>query len=220
MAAVETATVEIAAARRGAHPCGPPYNNLLLESLQLGKANQFGSARSSHETGFTRMEQSSFDAFLADHRIAYQRCDHPPVYTVEEAARLVPPLPGAKTKNLFLRDKAGRRHFLVCVPAAKQVDLRALSEAIGADRLSFSSPDRLKRCLGVEPGAVTLLAVFNDPGGAVSLFVDEELWQADAFQFHPLVNTATLVMSRPEVERFAALTGHALQVVRVPEKKD
>jgi Ala-tRNA(Pro) deacylase len=165
-----------------------------------------------------RMDHSPFYDFLAEHGIVYQRCDHPAVYTVEEAARLVPPLPGAKTKNLFLRDHAGRRHFLVCVPAAKQVDLRSLSETIGGSRLSFGSADRLRRCLGVEPGAVTLLAVFNDPGGAVSLFVDEDLWQADAFQFHPLVNTATLVMSRQEVARFVELTGHALRVIRVPQK--
>ena len=166
------------------------------------------------------MDNSLFLAFLAEHGIAYQRCDHPAVYTVEEAARLVPPLPGAKPKNLFLRDKPGRRHFLVCVPAAKQVDLRVLSEVIGANRLSFGSADRLEQHLGVEPGAVTLLAVFNDPAHAVELFVDEDLWQAEAFQFHPIVNTATLVISRDEVMRFLRLTGHHLHLVKVPEKKD
>jgi Ala-tRNA(Pro) deacylase len=104
------------------------------------------------------------------------------------------------------------------VPADQQVELRALSETIGANRLSFGSADRLMRYLGVAPGAVTLLAVFNDPAGAVDLFVDEDLWQASAFQFHPLVNTATLVISRPEVARFVALTGHVLRVIRVPSK--
>lgn len=163
-------------------------------------------------------DPSAFYAFLNEHRIVYQRCEHPAVFTVEEAARRVPPLPGAKTKNLFLRDKPGRRHFLVCVPADKQVELRALSETIGANRLSFGSAERLMRYLGVAPGAVTLLAVFNDPAGAVDLFVDEDLWQANAFQFHPLVNTATLVISRPEVARFVALTGHVLRVIRVPSK--
>jgi Ala-tRNA(Pro) deacylase len=164
------------------------------------------------------MDTSPLYAFLSEHGIAYQRCDHPAVYTVEEAARLVPPLPGAKTKNLFLRDKPGRRHFLVCLPAAKQVDIKALSEAIGANRLSFGSAERLKQHLGVEPGAVTLLAVFNDPAHAVDLFVDEDLWQADAFQFHPLVNTATLVLSREAVARFVELTGHRLHRVKVPGK--
>jgi Ala-tRNA(Pro) deacylase len=72
--------------------------------------------------------------------------------------------------------------------------------------------------LGVEPGAVTLLAVFNDPSQVVELIVDEALWQFDAFQFHPLVNTATLVLSRESVERFAMLTGHRLHLVKVPEK--
>ena len=45
------------------------------------------------------------DTFLARHRIEVQRHEHPPVMTVEESERLVPPLPGAKTKNLVLRDK-------------------------------------------------------------------------------------------------------------------
>jgi Ala-tRNA(Pro) deacylase len=164
------------------------------------------------------MDTAPFYAFLSEHGIAYQRCDHAAVYTVEEAARWVPPLPGVKTKNLFLRDKPGRRHFLVCVPAAKQVDIKALSEAIGANRLSFGSADRLKQHLGVEPGAVTLLAVFNDPAQAVDLIVDEDLWRADAFQFHPLVNTATLVLSREAVARVVELTGHRLHLVKVPGK--
>jgi Ala-tRNA(Pro) deacylase len=166
------------------------------------------------------MDTSPFYGFLSRHGIAYQRCDHPAVYTVEEAARLVPPLPGAKTKNLFLRDKPGRRHFLVCLPAAKQVDIKVLSEAIGANRLSFGSPDRLNKYLGVEPGAVTLLAVFNDPARAVELFVDEDLWQSEAMQFHPLVNTATLVLSREAVARFVELTGHSLNVIWVPAKQE
>ena len=50
---------------------------------------------------------------------------------------------------------------------------------------------------------------------AIVYFVDEDLWQAEAFQFHPLVNTATLVMAR-----LVELTGHALQVIPVPEKQD
>ena len=155
-------------------------------------------------------------SFLDRNAIAYQRCDHPAVYTVEEAARLVPPLPGAKTKNLFLRDKPGRRHFLVCVPAAKQVELRALSDAIGCGRLSFGSADRLKARLGVEPGAVTLFAVFNDPGRTVELFVDAELWAGERFQFHPLVNTGTLVVDRAAVSRFLELIGCPLRVIEVP----
>jgi len=160
---------------------------------------------------------SDFYKFLEKNRIEYERHDHPPVYTVEEARRLVPVLSGAKTKNLFLRDKKGQRHFLLVVPADKKVDIKALPQVVGSSRLSFGSAQRLKKNLGVEPGAVTIFAIFNDPHYAVELIVDEKLWEAEAFQFHPLVNTSTLVISRENLRRFIAKTGHKVSVLNVPE---
>lgn len=159
---------------------------------------------------------NDFYRFLVKNHIEYERHDHPPVYTVEEARRLVPPLSAAKTKNLFLRDKKGKRHFLVVVPAEKRVDIKALPQAVGSDRLSFGSANRLKKYLGVEPGSVTLFAIFNDPRHAVELIVDENLWEAEAFQFHPLVNTSTLVISRENLRRFIAKTGHGVSILKVP----
>ncbi|MBI2191164.1 MAG: prolyl-tRNA synthetase associated domain-containing protein [Planctomycetes bacterium] len=159
---------------------------------------------------------SNLYSFLAEHGIEYQRCDHPPVFTVEESDRLVPPLPGAKTKNLFLRDKKGRRHFLCAAPAHRRVNLKALSTVLGADNLSFASPERLQKYLQVEPGAVTLLAVVNDPGQEVQVVIDEELWNAEACQCHPLVNTSTLVLSQQQLQRFLAATGHEPRIVRIP----
>lgn len=159
---------------------------------------------------------SEFYQFLEKNRIAYERHDHPPVYTVEEARQLVPRLPAAKTKNLFLRDKKGRRHFLVIVPADMRIDIKALPEVVGSERLSFGSAQRLKKYLGVEPGAVTLFAIFNDLHHDVELIVDKLLWQAEAFQFHPLVNTSTLVISRDNLKRFIAKTGHEVKILKVP----
>src|SRR6187401_108884 len=105
--------------------------------------------------------------FLREHGISAARHEHPPVMTVEESERLVPPLPGAKTKNLFLRDKKGARHFLVSVPHDLTVDLDALGDAIGAGRLGFASAERLQRHLGVMPGSVSLLALVHDRTHAV-----------------------------------------------------
>jgi Ala-tRNA(Pro) deacylase len=157
-----------------------------------------------------------FYQFLADHKIGYERHDHPAVFTVEESDRLVPPLPGAKTKNLFLRDQKGKRHFLVVVPADKRVNIKALPQALGSSRLSFGSAERLKKYLGVEPGAVTLLAIFNDPDHVVEVFMDKALWESEAYNFHPLVNTSTLVISRDNLERFIEATGHEIKIVDVP----
>ena len=157
-----------------------------------------------------------FFQFLADHQIDYTRHDHPAVYTVADVKRLVPKLPAAETKNLFLRDKKGERHFLVVVPADKRADIKRLPEVIGSTRLTFGSPERLMKYLGVEPGSVTLLAIFNDPDHAVDVFIDRELWESNAFQFHPLVNTSTLVISRDNLQRFLDVTGHEAQVIDVP----
>src|SRR5262249_14030476 len=101
-------------------------------------------------------------AFLDSHGISYQRHDHPAVFTVEDVKQLRLPIDGTQTKNLFLRDEKGRKHFLVVVGHDKQVDLRGLSAAIGSSKLSFASPDRLRTHLGIEPGSVSMLALVND----------------------------------------------------------
>jgi len=159
---------------------------------------------------------TNFYKFLDSHDIAYVRHDHPAVYTVEEADQLVPELPGAKTKNLFLRDDKGKRHFLVLVPSDKRVNLKALKAVLGVKRISFGSPERLKKHLGIEPGAVSLLAVFNDSDHKVEVFMDSDLWAAETFLFHPLVNTSTLVLKKADIQRFLEATGHELKVVEVP----
>jgi len=154
--------------------------------------------------------------FLARHDIQASRHEHPPVMTVEESERLVPKLPGAKTKNLFLRDKKGARHFLVTVPHDVAVDLNALGSHIGAGRLGFASPERLQRHLGITPGSVSLLALVNDSEHAVEFILDRALWEADAVHAHPLVNSATLVIPHAALERFLAATGHSPRIIDVP----
>lgn len=158
-------------------------------------------------------------AFLDRHAIAYERHDHPPVFTCEQAREHVPAMPGAEAKNLFVRDRKARRHFLVVVGYDKNVDLKALSAVLGAPGLSFASPDRLMRFLGIEPGSVTVLGVVNDTERRVEVVFDADLWRADAVRCHPLVNTATLAIARADVERLLAITGHRWRVLDVPARQ-
>ena len=58
--------------------------------------------------------------------IAYQKYEHPPVFTAEEAAAHWDGIPAKAVKNLFLRNKKGDRHYLVIFGIEKQVDLRSL----------------------------------------------------------------------------------------------
>jgi Ala-tRNA(Pro) deacylase len=156
------------------------------------------------------------DSFLREHGISAVCHAHPPVMTVEESERLVPKLPGAKTKNLFVRDKKGLRHFLVTVPHDLAVDLAALGAALDAGRLGFASPERMAKHLGITPGSVSLLALVNDRDAAVEFVIDRALWDAAAVQAHPLINDATMVIAHADLERFLAATGHVPRVVDVP----
>jgi Ala-tRNA(Pro) deacylase len=97
----------------------------------------------------------------------------------------------------------------------KTSDLKALAVQIGESRLSLASPDRLMEFLGLEPGAVSLLALVNDPEHHVQVLVDEDLWGEDKLQCHPLTNTATLIISLPEIKRFLELTGHEVELVTI-----
>jgi Ala-tRNA(Pro) deacylase len=158
----------------------------------------------------------NIDDFLDQHGIAAVRVEHPAVMTVEESDRLVPPLPGAKTKNLFLRDKKGQRHFLVTVLAHAPVDLNALGAAMGVGRLSFASPERLDKHLAILPGSVSLLALVNDTASAVEFVIDRRLWESAAVQAHPLVNTATMIIDHADLERFLLASGHPPTIIDIP----
>ena len=115
--------------------------------------------------------------------IAYGRADHAPVFTCDEADRAVPAeLGGVHTKNLFLRDRKGSHHWLLVTMCEKSVDLKTLSSRVGADGFSLASPERLLRHLGLTPGAVTVLGLVNDPGHAVELLVDRDVWDAASWR--------------------------------------
>ncbi|MEO5732198.1 MAG: prolyl-tRNA synthetase associated domain-containing protein [Rubrivivax sp.] len=149
--------------------------------------------------------------------ITYSRVDHPAVFTCEESEKVVPPLPGARTKNLFLRDKKGRRHLLVVAAQDKRVDLKALGAALDLKGLMLASDERLLQHLGVTPGAVSVLALVNDVDHAVELVVDRDIWSAAAILAHPLVNTATLVVPRDGLERLLRDSGHEPLVLELPQ---
>jgi Ala-tRNA(Pro) deacylase len=60
-----------------------------------------------------------------------------------------------------------------------------------------------------------VLGLIFDETHGVELFVDREVWNSPRWRCHPLVNTATLVLARPDLERFFEDTGHTPRVVDV-----
>ena len=160
------------------------------------------------------MPASRQDLFarLAELGIETHTVEHPPVFTVAESSQLEREMPGAHTKNLFLKDVDGAL-FLVVAMTTTRVDLKTLAKTLRAGRFSFGKPELLLTTLGVPPGSVTVLAVINDPGQRVSIVVDAELMQHDTINCHPLENTATTSIARDDLLRFIRACGHQPRVV-------
>jgi len=139
--------------------------------------------------------------------LAYRTVEHEPVFTVEQAKQHRGVLPGHHIKNLFLRNKK-EEMWLVVALEDRAIDLKKLGERLGAGRLSFGSPERLRRHLGVEPGSVTPFSVINDTGRVVRLVLDTGLQADGPINAHPLVNTMTTAIALPDLLRFFQETGH------------
>jgi len=143
--------------------------------------------------------------------IRYELFEHPPVHTSDEAAIHWQAISGAAVKNLFLRNKKGDRHYLVILGIDKEADLRHLVKVIGDDRLSFGSPERLQKYLGVTPGSVSPLGLIHDSARAVRVIVDSDLRTAERLIFHPNDNTASLTISGSDFQRFLADRGNSVR---------
>ena len=145
-------------------------------------------------------------AFLEHLGIAHSTLEHPPVYRVGEGEEFKARLPGAHTKNLFLKD-AKDALWLVSATDRAAIDLKRLPALIGSARLSFGSEARLMDALGVAPGSVTAFALINDERHRVRLVLDSALLDTEFVNFHPLTNTATTTISGADFRRFLGALG-------------
>lgn len=148
-------------------------------------------------------------------KIAHKTKYHPPVFTVAESVALRDEVPGAHTKNLFIRDKKDR-YFLLTVEENAAVDLKTVHTVLGASgRVSFGRPEKLMEYLGVIPGAVTVFGAINDTDHNVTFVLDSDLMKDDIINGHPLSNDATTSVARDDLLRFLEATGHTPLVLKV-----
>lgn len=155
------------------------------------------------------MNEPAFDrdrllAWFAEKGVAHQTHDHPAVFRVEEGLELKAALPGAHTKNLFLKDNRGRL-WLISARQDTTIDLKRAAAAMGSGRLSFGNETLMFETLGVRPGSVTALALINDAERRVTFVLDQRLWEAEIVNFHPLTNTATTALDQAAFRRILAL---------------
>ena len=149
---------------------------------------------------------------LAELGIEADTIDHPPVFTVEESQSLRGRIPGAHTKNLFLKCKKGSI-WLVTALEDTQVNLKTLHQKLGSGRLSFGSADLLKELLGITPGSVSTFGAINDKEQRVSVVLDEALMLHERINLHPLENTATTGISREGLMTFLTACNHPPKIM-------
>ena len=140
-------------------------------------------------------------AFFDAHGVDHATTDHPAVFRVGEGEAIKASMPGAHTKNLFLKD-AKDRLWLISAKDDTVIDLKRLHAVIGSARLSFGSAALMEETLGVTPGSVTAFALVNDTQRQVTFVLDRALAEAAQLNFHPLINTATTAMSRAGFAKF------------------
>ena len=150
--------------------------------------------------------------WMAANGVAQTTHHHPAVFRVEEGLELKAAMPGAHTKNLFLKDKKGRL-WLISARQDTVVDLKRAPRAIGSDRLSFGNEALMYETLGLTPGSVTALGLINDADRRLTFVLDKALWDADIVNFHPLTNTATTALTQADFRRFLTLIGREPIVV-------
>ena len=172
-----------------------------------------------HCPNFSELPTQAKDLFarLDDLGVAHETLDHPLVFTVDDAKSVRKLTKGGHTKNLFLRNKKGSM-WLVTLMEDKRVDLKMLGETLGAGKLSFASPERLIKYLGVFPGSVTPFSVMNDVNQAVTLVLDQDMFDHETLNFHPLRNDQTTNIAAEDLLVFVKSVSHIPSVIHIPQR--
>lgn len=155
--------------------------------------------------------------YLEELNISFELYEHPPVPTVEEALPYWKDIDSTHCKNLFFRNHKGNRHYLVILDHRRQLNIRDLEQKLKQGKISFASPKRMERYLGLSAGSVSVFGIINDQENHVHLFLDEALQSAERISFHPNENNATLVISFASFLRFLESSGNSYEFITLYE---
>lgn len=149
--------------------------------------------------------------------IDFDYYEHPEAPTIEIAAQFYRGEGTVLCKNLFFRNHKGNRHYLVIMDARHNMAIHDIEHKLHQGKLTFASPERMMKYLGVKPGSVSLFGLLNDANHDVTLFVDNELRHAAKVSFHPNDNTASLVISNADMMKFIENIGNAYEFLDLYE---
>ena len=153
--------------------------------------------------------------FLDANGIKYGVYFHPASPTIEIAKQYWHDDGSVHCKNLFFRNHKGNRHYLVCFDCNQDMAIHDLEHRLHQGKLSFASPQRMERYLGLEPGSVSPFGLINDEEHHVHLFLDKNLESAESLSFHPNDSRGTVVISREEFMHYLEAVGNSWEFVEL-----
>jgi Ala-tRNA(Pro) deacylase len=157
-------------------------------------------------------EKAVYD-YLDNLGIEYEKREHPAVFTCEGATEYTGDMKGMHCKNLFFRNKKGKRHYLVIFDERKEVNIKNIGAKVGESNLSFASEQRMMKYLGLTPGSVSVFGVINDVENEVRVIIDKDVLDSEYVNFHPNVNTATLNMSINDFQKYLKNCGNDIKEI-------
>ncbi|HYW97229.1 MAG TPA: YbaK/EbsC family protein [Bacteroidales bacterium] len=120
-----------------------------------------------------------------------------------------------RCKNIFFRDNHGKNHFFVVLDFDSELNINLLKEITGQNTLSFASPKRLKKYLGQEPGAVSVLGLVNDRDHEIRVFIDQNLDNDKLLSFLPGDKNSFFALTMAELKKFLNATNHEFRVAKL-----
>jgi Ala-tRNA(Pro) deacylase len=147
--------------------------------------------------------------------IPFEIYDHPPLPTIDIARDYWKNINATHCKNLFFRNHKGNKHYLVILNWLRPLDIHDLEKRLKQGKISFASQERMDKYLGVKAGSVSAFALINDKNNHVYVFIDENLKKSGKISFHPNINTASVVISFRDFERFLTWSGNGYEYIKL-----
>lgn len=150
------------------------------------------------------MSEEQLYKTLDDIGVSYEKFEHPSFATCDASGDYYQKRDmGVDCRNSFLRNRRGKKHYLVVMLKKKKINIPHLAGFLSENKkMGFASEERLEKYLGLAPGSVTPFGILYEAASNVPLIVDKDIFEHEFVHFHPLRNSASLKISTSDFEKF------------------
>ncbi|MDD7719451.1 MAG: prolyl-tRNA synthetase associated domain-containing protein [Eubacteriaceae bacterium] len=147
--------------------------------------------------------------------IEFDKVEHEPALTTEDADRFIEGKAGVRTKSMFLTDKKKRSWFLVIMDDVKRLDMKAFGELVETKGIKMASEESLMEKMMLPAGTVSVFGLINNAKHDIQVYFDEEIMSEEILTFHPNRNDITLFVKTPDVLKFLDNLGYEAHIVQL-----